>query len=78
MDANYEMMKRLGQAVKDRRKKLSITQEALGSLADCGALFVLELEQGKPTIRVDKLLSVLTVLNLQLKLTEGNHGIVTD
>jgi len=65
----------LGAAIRKRRKQLAVSQKSLGDLAGCGALFIHQLERGKPTVRLDKLLSVLKVLNLQLTLTEGNAGI---
>jgi hypothetical protein len=33
--------------------------------------FLYELETGKPTVRLDKVLSVLSVLGLSLRLAEG-------
>ena len=68
----------LGVAVRNRRKSLGMSQEALAELADCGTLFVLQLERGKPTVRLDKLLSVLKVLNLELRIQDGAGGVVAD
>ena len=68
-------MKELGVAIRKQRKSLNLTQEALGKFAGCGSLFVHELEKGKPTVRLDKVLDVLKVLGLQLTLEPGKRGI---
>jgi y4mF family transcriptional regulator len=57
-------------AVKARRRGLRLTQPDLASLAGCSERFVRELEAGKPSVRLDKLLAVLDVLGLELRLEE--------
>ena len=44
----------LGNAIRQQRKSLDLTQEQLGQYAGCGALFVHDLEKGKPTVRLNK------------------------
>jgi len=61
----------LGSAVQKRRKALGLTQQALSQLAGCGVVFVYALENGKPGVRLNKLLDVLSVLGLQLALEPG-------
>jgi len=56
----------IAQAVVRRRKALRLTQEGLADLAGCSPRFVRSLEAGKRTVRLDKLLSVLEVLGLEL------------
>ncbi len=68
-------MKELGEAVKKRRKLLKLTQDELGKFAGCGSLFIHELEKGKATIRLDKLIDVLKILGLQLTIEPGKSGI---
>ena len=58
----------LAAAVRHRRKVLRLTQKELAELAQCGPDFLYDLERGKPTIRLDKLVPVLEILGLQLKL----------
>lgn len=67
--------KRFGAALKARRKKLRITQAQLALLADCSTLFISELERGKPSVQLDKVLAVLKVLGLQFTLEPGRNGI---
>ncbi len=55
------MEKRVGfsQYVKDMRAKYNLTQEELAEKAGVGLRFVRELEQGKTTLRLDKVNLVL-------------------
>jgi y4mF family transcriptional regulator len=52
--------------VRARRKTARLTQLQLGELAGVGKRFVVELEQGKPTLRMDKVNQVLAVFGRQL------------
>jgi y4mF family transcriptional regulator len=61
----------LGHAIRSRRKALGLTQAALARFAGCGLAFLYELETGKPSVRMDKLLPVLEVLGLTLRLEPG-------
>jgi y4mF family transcriptional regulator len=66
---------RLAQAIRRRRRELGLTQLALGELSGCGLAFLYDLERGKPTLRLDKLLDVLSVLGLELVLTNGKSAL---
>jgi y4mF family transcriptional regulator len=65
-------------AVRRRRRELGMTQVELGRFAGCGPDFIYDLEAGKPTIRLAKLLDVLAVLGLELRLVEGRDGMSVD
>ena len=52
----------LGFAVLAARGKLRLTQAQLALAAGVGVRFVVDLEAGKPTIRLDSLLKVLHAL----------------
>ena len=71
-------MKELGQGIRKQRKALGLSQQQLAKFAGCAKLFILTLENGKESIRMDKLLSVLNVLGLQLKLQNGKGVIEVD
>lgn len=58
----------LAATVRQRRKALKLTQAELAELAGCGPDFLYDVERGKPTLRLDKLLQVLHTLGLTLKL----------
>lgn len=53
------------------REALSLRQEELADLAGCSARFVHELETAEPTVQLDKLLAVLTLLGLHLQIADG-------
>jgi len=52
--------------VKEKRKKLGLTQQELAERAGVGLRFVRELEQGKPTLQLDKVNQVLFLFGHQL------------
>ena len=51
----------IGPFVKERRKRLKLTQHDLADRAGVGLRFVRELEQGKRTLRIDKVNQVLAL-----------------
>lgn len=61
----------LARAVRARRKALKLTQVDLSRLAGCGPDFVYDVEVGKMSLRLDKLLDVLGVLGLELVVSQG-------
>lgn len=52
----------LGQAARAARKAIGLTQPQLALAAGVGVRFVVELEAGKPTLRLETLLRVLHAL----------------
>jgi len=64
---------RLAAAIRARRRSLDLSQTELSEFAGCGLTFVNQLESGKETIRLDKLLDVLKVLGLELTLESGKE-----
>jgi y4mF family transcriptional regulator len=52
--------------VRERRKLLGYSQEALSARAGVGVRFLRELEQGKKTIRIDKVNQVLFLFGMEL------------
>ena len=54
-----------------RRLELGLRQGELAALAGVSTRFVHTLEQGKPTLRLDKVLAVLGQLGLDLALEPG-------
>ena len=73
-----EAMKALGAAIAARRKLFNLTQRELADLAGCSEVFIVRVEQGKPTVRFDKLLDVLRTLGLELVLQNGQRGVAVD
>ena len=52
--------------VKERRKQLRLTQPESTMRADVGLRFVRELEQGKKTLRLDKVNQVLALFGAEV------------
>lgn len=52
----------LGQAMRHARKQLSLTQPQLALAAGVGVRFIVDLEAGKPTLRLEHILRVLHAL----------------
>ena len=63
-------VKDLGLLVKEARKKQKLTQVELAQLSNLGTRFISDLENGKPTCEIDKVLKV--VANLGIKLEVNN------
>ena len=55
-----------GAQLRARRRELGLSQQATGELSGCSARFVGELERGKATVRLDKVIAVLAALGLEL------------
>lgn len=56
----------LGNLVRKIRNKQNMTQADILGLANTGNRFIVELENGKQTVRLDKVLAVLDVLGLEV------------
>lgn len=59
-------MNTIGEFVKQNRKELGLTQEEFAMRAGVGLRFVRELEQGKKTLRIDKVNQALAVFGAQV------------
>jgi len=61
--------KNIGALVRLSRKNQGATQAEFASLCGVGVRFISELENGKPTVQVGKLLQVLKCLGLEMTIT---------
>jgi y4mF family transcriptional regulator len=59
----------IGKLVRDTRKGLSVTQKELALTSGTGLRFIIELEKGKETAEIGKVLMILQTLGIQLTLT---------
>jgi HTH-type transcriptional regulator/antitoxin HipB len=59
----------IGKLVRETRKGLGATQKALALTSGTGLRFIIELERGKETAEIGKVLTVLQTLGIQLTLT---------
>ena len=61
---------RLEEYIRDKRKLHNLTQQELADRAGVGYRFVRELENGKPTVRLDKVNQVLRLFGEELQPTK--------
>ncbi|MBM3483733.1 MAG: helix-turn-helix transcriptional regulator [Alphaproteobacteria bacterium] len=59
----------LGRAVRAVRKQLGLTQPDLAMTAGTSLRFIVEVEKGKPTCQIGKVLTVLATLGIALDLS---------
>ncbi|MBS1556360.1 MAG: helix-turn-helix transcriptional regulator [Bacteroidetes bacterium] len=64
--------------VKSKRRSLQLTQPELASKAGVGLRFVREIEQGKTTLRMDKVNQVLKLFGQELGPVPINRKKLTD
>ena len=56
----------LGALVRQQRKRLALKQLDIAGLGNTGNRFIVELESGKPTLQLQKVLGVLDLLGLEV------------
>jgi len=61
----------IGILVKNSRKRQGLTQPNLAMVAGTGLRFIVDLEAGKPTCQIAKVLQVLNVLGIQISLSDA-------
>lgn len=59
-------MNELSTLIRKYRKQANLTQEEFALLSGLGVRFVRELEQGKPTVRLDKVNQALALLGFKM------------
>lgn len=63
-----------GKAVKERRKELGYTQKYLSDFTGYSTSFISELENGKPTIELERALRLANLLGLDVLMeVRGKH-----
>lgn len=63
-----DFLKNLGQTVRKRRKSSRLTQMEAAALCGIGTRFLSELENGKQSLQIGKVLQVLSGLGLVLEI----------
>jgi y4mF family transcriptional regulator len=61
--------RQLGDALRAARKHLGLTQPQLALAAGVGVRFIVDLEAGKPTLRLENVLRVIDALGGELQLS---------
>jgi y4mF family transcriptional regulator len=57
----------IGESVRHARKELGLRQDELAAAAGVGVRFLVELERGKSTVQLGKVLSVLAAVGLEVQ-----------
>jgi len=73
---NIQSSQQLGSAIRARRRQLKATQKDLAMTCGTGLRFIIDLEKGKPTCQIGKMLQVLQALGLKFQIV--GHGVDTD
>lgn len=78
---NIRTTQQLGEALRGARKQLGLTQSQLALAAGVGLRFIVDLEAGKPTLRLVNVLRVVEALGGDICLSsfpnsneDGDHG----
>jgi len=56
----------LGAVIRDQRKRLALKQLDLAGLGNTGNRFIVDLENGKPTVQLQKVLDLMDLLGLEV------------
>lgn len=65
---SIQTTEQLGDALRAARKQLGLTQPQLAMAAGVGVRFIVDLEAGKPTLRLENVLRVIDALGGTLQL----------
>lgn len=63
---NLDDPKKLGELVQSLRKQMGFRQKDLALVSGSGLRFIVDLEKGKPTCQVGKVLNVLKMLGIRI------------
>ncbi len=66
IDMRIISVESVSEAVKKRRKQLGLTQSETAAMCNVGARFFSELENGKETLQINKVLHCLEMLGINL------------
>jgi y4mF family transcriptional regulator len=56
----------LGSVIREQRKRLALEQLDLAGMGNTGNRFIVDLENGKPTVQLQKVLDLMDLLGLEV------------
>jgi y4mF family transcriptional regulator len=68
----------LGRIVRETRRALGLTQPKLALSAGVGVRFLVDIERGKPTAQIGKIMQVLAALGIEMQLSPPTTVKATD
>lgn len=60
----------IGSLVREKRKSLGLSQPQLADMSGNGVRFISDIENGKPTMQIGKILDLLLLLGLDVAIIE--------
>ena len=66
--------KTFGKAIRSYRKRQGAAQIQLAAIANTGVRFIGDLENGKPTVQLDKALRVASILGMKIEIPDFNEA----
>lgn len=63
----------IGKMVRTTRKEMRVTQADLALTSGTGLRFIIDLEKGKPTCQIGKVLTVLQTLGIEVSMIPPNR-----
>lgn len=69
-------MPAIGKIVRDERKELGLRQDELAAASGVGLRFIVDLERGKATAQMGKVITVLGALGCELQIRRPNGIII--
>lgn len=66
----------IGRFIRDERKELGLRQDELAAASGVGLRFLVELERGKPTVQMGKVLDVLTALGCKVQISRPDGRVI--
>ncbi len=65
-EATIRSSQELGAVIREQRKRLALKQLDIAGLGNTGNRFIVDLENGKPTVQLQKVLDVMDLLGLEV------------
>ena len=66
--------KDFGAAIRSYRKRQGATQVQLAAIANTGVRFIGDLENGKPTVELNKALRVANIIGMKIEIPDINEA----
>ncbi len=74
-NSNHRILQALGGAIRFRRRHLGLTQGELAVMAGVSINLLCQIENGKSTAQIGKVLDIITVLGMQFVLDNGKNRV---
>lgn len=69
MNLETYSVKEIGEFIKARRRQLNVTQKDLAMTSNTGLRFIIDVEKGKSTCQIGKILTILQTLGIKIELS---------